>query len=323
VQRRGLLKSAASFAVGAAARPLLQALDTSTPVIDAHIHLYDPTRPGGIPWPEENEVALYHPSLPSRYAQLARPHSVVGAIAVECSPWLVDNFWLQDVVEQNPLMIGFIGNLLPENPDFATTLDRLHRSPLFLGIRYGNLWNRDLGVAIQKPQFVSGLKLLAQAGLVLETANQDSALISATLNVADRVPDLRIVIDHLPHADLPADALARTKYYFNLRELSTRPNIFVKASEILRRTNGRVNLDAEFYKAQLDQLWDLFGDNHIIFGSDWPNSDSLASFQETFGVAQQYIERKNASAQEKFFWKNSVAAYNWRPRTANQAQLRS
>ncbi len=321
MQRRDLLKSAISLAAGSATARLLQARDTPMPVIDAHIHLFDPTRPGGIPWPEKTDTVLYHPALPARYLPLARPHGVVGAIAVECSPWLVDNFWLLDVVERNSIMLGFIGDLAPERPDFAATLDRLHRSPFFLGIRYGNLWNRDLGAAVQKQEFRSGLKLLADAGLVLETANPDPALIAAVARVSDHIPDLRIVIDHLPHADAPTDARAQDAYEANLRQLAQRQNIYVKGSEIVRSVAGRVSLDAGFYKAALDRLWDLFGEDRIFFGSDWPNSDSLATFDETFGVAQSYISTKNLAAQQKYFWKNSIAVYHWSPRTPSQAQL--
>jgi len=318
MQRRDLLKSAAMLAAGSAAAPLLQALPKPMPVVDAHIHLFDPTRPGGVPWPEKSDTVLYHPALPGRYAALAQPHGIVGAIAVECSSWLVDNFWLQDVVERNPIMLGFIGDLLPEAPDFAATLDRLHRSPLFLGIRYGNLWNRDLGAAMEKPEFRLGLKLLADAGLVLETANPNPALIAAVVKVSDRIPDLRVVLDHLPHAEIPADAAAKAGYDANLRELAHRPNIYVKGSEIVQSVAGRVSLDAGFYKASLDRLWETFGEDRIFFGSDWPNSDSVAAYGDTFSVAERYIATRSLAAQQKYFWKNSIAFYKWRPRTPEQ-----
>ncbi|MGB6191170.1 MAG: amidohydrolase family protein [Terracidiphilus sp.] len=301
--------------------PKLSAATPAMPVIDAHIHLFDPTRPGGVPWPTSADTALYKPALPVRYEQLARPHHVVGAIAVECSPWMVDNFWLLDVVQQSPIMLGFIGDLEPASPPFAAALAQLHRSPLFLGIRYGNLWNRDLGVSVDKPEVVAGLKLLAQAGLTLETANPDAALIAAVVKVSDRVPELRIVLDHLPNAKLPSDAAARKAYDANLLELAHRPTVFVKGSEIVRRVDGRVSLDEEVYKAALDQMWDLFGEDRIFFGSDWPNSDSLAGYDETFGVAQRYIATRSRVAQEKYFWRNSIRAYNWRARTAGQAAL--
>lgn len=321
MHRRTFLQTGAAVAISTAAQPMLRSLDSPTPVIDCHIHLFDPTRPGGVPWPEKTDATLYHPALPARYARLAEPHHVVGAIAVECSSWLVDNFWLLDIVEHNSIMLGLIGDLLPESPDFAATLDRLHRSPLFLGIRYGNLWSRDLGAAAQKPEFISSLKLLAEAGLVLETANPDAALIAAVVQVSDRVPNLRIVLDHLPNAKVPIDAGARSAYDANLHELSKRPTIFVKGSEIVKRIENRVSFDIAIYKDALDQLWDLFTEDRIIFGSDWPNSDSLATYDKIFGVAQSYIATRSAAAQQKYFWKNSISVYKWRARTPAQHAL--
>ena len=316
------MKSAAAAALVADTDSAIGAGSPAMPVIDSHIHLFDPTRPGGVPWPDKSNAVLYQPSLPARYAKLAEPHGVVGAIAVECSPWMVDNFWLLDIVEKSPLMLGFIGDLEPETPDFAATLDRLHLSPRFLGIRYGNLWGRDPHEAAHTWEFISGLKLLAQARLVLETANPDADLIAAVVEISDRVPELRIVLDHLPHAEVPSESTARKIYDDNLRELSRRPNIFVKGSEIVRRIEGKVSLDISTYKESLDRLWDLFGEDRIFFGSDWPNSDALASYDDTFGVAQRYIATRSETAQQKYFWKNSIAVYKWQPRTAAQGKLR-
>ena len=322
MDRRKLMKSAAAVALATAVEPIMSA-PLALPVIDSHIHLFDPRRPGSVPWPEKSDPVLYRPALPDRYAHLAQPHGVVGAIAIECSPWMIDNFWLQDVVEKSDLMLGFIGDLVPESPDFAATLDYLHRGPRFLGIRYGNLWGRDPGAAAHNPAFVSGLKLLAQAGLVLETANPDAPLIAAVVEISDRVPDLRIVLDHLPHASPTGDATARAKYEADLRTLSQRPNLFVKGSEIVRHIDSKVSLDLQSYKADLDRLWDLFGEDRIFFGSDWPNSDSLATYDQTFEVAQRYITTRSSDAQQKYFWKNSISVYNWRPRTPAQTQLKA
>jgi predicted TIM-barrel fold metal-dependent hydrolase len=293
------------------------------PVIDAHIHLFDPTRAGGVPWPTPKDTALYKPALPNRYAHLAEPHGVVGAIAIEASPWLIDNFWLNDLCTKNSILLGFIGDLLPESPDFAATLDHLHRSPFFLGIRCGNLWNRDLLVASSNPAFTNGLKLLAQSGLVLETANPDANLIAAVVRISDQVPNLRIVLDHLPNASIPTDAAKRADYDANLRELAHRPQIFVKGSEIVRRIGTRVPLDLAAYKDSLDQLWDLFGEDRIFFGSDWPNSDSVATYDQVFHVAKSYIATRSLKAQQKYLWKNSIAVYHWKARTPAQQQLQS
>ncbi|KAA6455731.1 amidohydrolase [Acidobacteria bacterium AB60] len=321
MHRRALLKATAA-AMAASAIGASGTSAAAVPVIDAHIHLFDPTRPGGVPWPPASDSVLSRPALPPRYEALSRPHGVVGAIAVECSPWVADNFWLQDVVQRNPGIVGFIGDLAPEAPEFGAALDLLRRGELFLGIRYGNLWNRDLAAAAHNPRFLAGLKLVAQAGLIFETANPDPQLIAAVVAISDAVPDLRIVLDHLPHAERPKNAAARDGFDRNLRELASRPQVFAKGSEILKQSEGRVAVDVKLYRDGLDRLWDLFGEDRMLFGSDWPNSDSLANYDETFGVAQRYISGRGGKAQEKYFWRNSVSAYRWKPRTQEQGQLR-
>lgn len=290
--------------------------------IDSHIHLFDPRRIQGVPWPDKTDAILYRPALPERFEKMARPLAVAGAIAVECSPWPQDNDWLNEIVKGSPSIVGFIGNLSPESTEFAAELDRLDRSPLFLGIRYGNLWGRDLNAAADRAPFVEGLRVLASHGLILETANQDAALIAAAIKVSDRVPDLRIVLDHLPNASFPTDQAARAGVEAEIRELSQRPHVFVKFSEILHRVGESVPTDLNAYRETLDRIWDLFGEDRIIFGSDWPNSDTVASYQRVLAIARQYLRGRSKTAQQKFFRANSRRVYRWVPRTPEQAESR-
>jgi predicted TIM-barrel fold metal-dependent hydrolase len=132
--------------------------------LDTHVHLYDPTRPQGIPWPPKTNELIYKKTLPDRLREVTQGLGVVGAIKVEASPWLEDNQWVLEVIEQDPLMVGTIGNLEAETPEFAAQLDRFGANPLFLGIRYGYLWDRSLREALTKPVFVESMKLLAVDG---------------------------------------------------------------------------------------------------------------------------------------------------------------
>lgn len=338
MRRRDLLKLAACGAVApalqrlapAAAQPRLgsesepgsvpAAVPEAVPgsVIDAHIHLFDPLRPGGVPWPDKTDTALYKPALPDRYTAEAARFGSVGAVAIECSPLKSDNQWLLNVAADHPVIVGVVGDLVPNAPDYLDDLDRLHQNPLFLGIRYGNLWNRDLAADLDKPGFLDGLKALAAAGLVFESANPDPRLIGAIRGISEQIPDLRIVIDHLPHAAVPAEQAARDACWADLRMLAQNPRVFVKLSEIPVRVNGRLETDPHFYRAPLDAICDLFGEDHIVFGSDWPNSDHVASYAQTFAIVRGYMARKTPAAQEKYFWKNSIAAYRWKQRRTDQ-----
>jgi L-fuconolactonase len=292
----------------------------TVPIIDTHIHLFDPRRPQGVPWPEKSNTVLYQPALPDRYRKIAAPLGIVGAIEVEASPWLEDNQWVLDVAAKDTIIVGTVGDLEPGKPEFRRQLERFHRNPLFLGIRYGNLWNRNLSAELSKPKFVEDLKALAEAGLELDTANQDTTLIRAAVRLTDLVPNLRVVIDHLPQFDPPSEAAARHAYEANLRELGKRKQVYLKVSEVLRRVDGRVPDDVNFYRARLDELWEIFGEDRLLYGSDWPNSDLWAPYPQVLKIVREYVSGKGPAAAEKIFWKNSAAAYRWVKREAAQPQ---
>ena len=325
-RRRAFLRAGSCFAILQGARCFGAAFAPGPPVpglpvIDTHIHLFDPRRPAGVPWPDQSDTVLYRPALPPRYKSLAVPFGVVGAIAVECSPWPKDNDWLLQVAAKNPIMVGVIGDLDPATRDFPRELERLRGNPLFRGIRYGNLWGRSLGAQLSNAGFIANLKRLSASGRLLESANPNPVLIAEILKLTDLVPDLRIVIDHLPQAVPPAEPAASKAYEKDLRALGQRTNIFVKGSEVLRQTDGKVPTDLEFYKSWLDVIWGIFGEDRLLFGSDWPNSDHVAPYATTFQIIRRYVEGKGPQALEKFFWRNSLHVYQWRPRNGAQSRL--
>lgn len=240
---------------------------------------------------------------------------------MECSPWIEDNDWLLRVAATDTIIVGVIGNLDPAASAFPRQLEPLAANPPFRGIRYGNLWGRDLGAQLSNPEFIANLKRLSAAGLLLESANPNSVLVAEILKLTDRVPELRIVIDHLPQALPPAEPAARKAYERDLQALGQRSNVFVKGSEVPRQINGKVPFDLAVYKPWLDEIWETFGEDRLLYGSDWPNSDHLASYADTFEMIRQYVAGKGRGAQEKFFWKNSIAVYRWRQRVATQPQL--
>lgn len=303
-----------------AATGIANAAPPAIPIVDTHIHLFDPARPQGVPWPPKDDKVLYRPALPERYREITRTLGIAGAIEVECSPWLEDNQWVLDVAAKDPIIVGTVGDLEPGKPDFQKELERFHRNPLFLGIRCGNLWDRDFSANVSNPEFISGAKSLSRANLVMDIANPTPGLIADIVRLTDKAPDLRVVIDHLPGMEPVAGPEARRAHEANMRELGKRPRVYVKVSEVLRRVNGKVPLDLNFYRARLDALWDVFGGDRLLYGSDWPNSDLWGTYPQVLGVVREYFTGKGRAAAEKYFWKNSVPAYRWVRRVANQPE---
>jgi predicted TIM-barrel fold metal-dependent hydrolase len=257
-------------------------------------------------------------ALPNRYEAITAPFGVVGAIVVEASPRLDDNQWILDVAADEPVIVGLVGRLDPADQAFGTHLDRLHQNPLFLGIRQGRL---HLG--LDNPDYIANLKLLADAdcSLDVDTPRQGMTATEVLVNVLDKVPSLRLVMDHLPDVRFP-DRAAKDTYMTHLRELGSRPQVYIKLSEVVHRFDGSVSADVNAYRGWLDELWSIFGEDRVMFGSDWPQSESLEfnSYPNVFGVAREYVSGKGPAAMEKVFWKNSLKPYRWVQRLPSQRQ---
>ena len=314
MERREFLAGAAAATVAANAAEAASLNDI--PIVDTHVHLFDSRRPQGVPYAgspewakEKNGVAL-----PSTYRPYAEPLNIVAAIELEASPWVEDNLWVLEQMETDTMFVGTVGDLEPEKPDFAELFDRFRKNPMFLGIRCGNIWGRDVSKQVPDPRFIEGLKRVADAGLVMDTANPTVELMEAMLKISDKVPNLRIVLDHLPSFD-PSPAQQKA-YEAVLKEIHGRPLINAKLSEIDHKGNPGRGLAA--HKDRLDMLMEIFGEDRVVFGTDWPNSWGTATPAEIVAIARAYFATRTRAAAEKYFWKNSLAIYKWKKRAANQ-----
>ena len=297
VNRRAFLAGLAASALPAAPVP--------SQISDTHTHFYDPARPGGVPWPPKEEPLLYRTVLPAEYRRMAAPLGITGTIEVEASPLLEDNQWVLDLAAKDKFLVGTVGDLEPGHKDFARQLERFHKNPLFLGIRVGLLWGRNIARDVQRPGYLDDLKLLADAGLEIDVVGDgDLSILAPILRITDRIPHLRVVIDHLPF----------DRYIPEMREIGRRPQIYAKISNVPRRVNGQVPTSLAHYRPSLDYLWDLFGEDRVLYGSNWPVSDRIAPFALALRLVRQYFAEKGDAATQKYFWKNSRAAYRWAPR---------
>jgi predicted TIM-barrel fold metal-dependent hydrolase len=287
----------------------LTAAKTPLKAIDTHTHFYDPTRPQGVPWPPPPETLLYKPYYPKDFVALTEPLGVVGTVVVEASPWLEDNQWILDLAADNPSIVGFIGNLKLGDAAFAANLQRFTRNPLFRGLRIGE---RAIAEGLGQRAFESDLQRMGEQRLTIDVIG-GAALLPNVVRVAKLAPKLKIVIDHLPFGAWDNDVAAMRAA---LTAVVVLPNVFAKVSNVVRRVEGRVVDDVAFYRPHLDCLWELFGANRLVFGSNWPVSERVAPYATVHRIVAEYFNAKGKAAAEKYFWQNALQAYGWQRRGA-------
>jgi len=305
MKRRHFLQSVAAASFPA----LAAAVDTevATRVVDTHTHFYDPTRPQGVPWPTQG-TRLYRPVLPADWLAQAEPHGIRQTVVVEASKWVEDNQWILDLAAQEKSIVGFVGHLDPADTAFDAYLRRFAANPLFRGVRWS-------GAALMKPELQSmvlvGAKSLADHGLELDVNGPPEALL-AVADLALAVPDLRLVINHLGSSGDPQSL--KPAWREGIRVVTKCPNVWMKVSALVEQVKGAEGAaptDVSYYLPILDYLWQNFGSDRLIYGSNWPVSDRGATYNTVFGLVRDYFSGKGKEACEKYFWQNSRDAYRW------------
>jgi predicted TIM-barrel fold metal-dependent hydrolase len=105
--------------------------------------------------------------------------------------------------------------------------------------------------------------------------------------------------------------------------MADHPNIFVKLTEVYhpRLSDNVIVKDYEPLRARLEYLFGLFGEDRVIFGTDYPNSYGVATIPEEVELVKRFFSTKPREVQEKYFWKNSAKVYKWKKRTPDQPSL--
>lgn len=258
-------------------------------IVDSHVHFYDPTRTGGTRWPPRDNAALYSPHLPAQYRMATQGLDISGVVVIEAEAEARDNQWVLNLAESEPLILAYIARL----GDKQSVSDYLP-NPIFRGARIH-------GEALASAQ--RHLRELEERRLTLDVVG-DAGMLRETRKVAEQFPALRIVIDHLPFDDLSS-----------ITSFAGLPSVFAKVSYVLRRKGGKLIVDPGHYRARLDELWKVFGSDRVIYGSNWPVSDLTASYADVYRVVADYVNKYDPNGADKFFWKNSQAAYGWKFRS--------
>ena len=276
-------------------------------VIDCHTHFYDPSRPEGVPWPPKGSP-LHRTVLPADLRDLVQYRKVTGTVIVEASNRVEDNAWLLELAKEDPFIVGIVGNLTPGMPEFAGHVKRFAANPLFRGIRIQVQLVKEL---LQQNK-LDDLKSLADHDLELDV-NGGPDTPETIARLAPLLPSLRIVLNHIGNVRVTADA-PPVEWKTGIQTAAKHQNIYCKISALVEgaaRDGQEAPDDLAFYKPYIDVVWNAFGDDRVIYGSNWPVSDMAASYETLQRIVMEYAAEKGVDATRKFCSLNAKQAYKW------------
>lgn len=318
MRRRTFLATAVTGLAGMSVSHLIGAESegpANLDIIDCHTHFYDPTRSQGVPWPPR-QSPLYRTVLPRHLREQKQFRPVTGTVVVEASEWVEDNAWLLDLARNDPFIVGIVGRLHPGEPEFAQHLERFSANPLFRGIRI----SVQLLKSLLSSNELTDLKRLADHDLSLDV-NGGPETPGVIAQLAPQIPSLRIVLNHVGNVRITADAPPED-WRNGIQAAAGHPNVYCKVSALVEgaaRDGQTAPRDLDFYRPYVDVVWNAFGDQRVIYGSNWPVSDRAADYFTVQRIALEYAFEKGDEVTRNFCSGNARRAYKWVDRPGRRA----
>ncbi|HVR60278.1 MAG TPA: amidohydrolase family protein [Polyangia bacterium] len=263
-------------------------------IIDAHAHF----------WNRGGDV-----KLPPDLERVAKPLGVTGVVAIEASADLTQNDFVLGLAANDTFLVGYSGRGSIGTPGFATLIRKYAADQFFRGVRIGDA---PFMQAANSDAVFSDMKLLADMDLHVEGLIQPGTLPAITA-LAPRLPTLRIIVDHVAGMTYNGGAVPPA-FIANMTAAGAHPNVYCKVSALAEGTGNKTGTapkDPGFYAPLLDEVWKAFGDDHLLYASNWPVCLRAATYDTVFGIAKGYVSTKSQEAAEKFFARNALAAYKW------------
>ncbi len=264
-------------------------------IFDTHIHLWDLDR-----MPSFSDMKT---RLPAEYKKKADEAGITGAVVVE-SVWnkLEENLWGNKLAEDNNVLVAIIGNV-PNNAMFKDNLDMVTKSKYFRGIR------TSMSTLMSAP----AVKALSDKGLVVDLNVSGASSLGMLAMVAGTVPDLKIVVDHVAGGDFSKGfSMMET---MALAAVAKNPNVYCKISRFHEQAGVKpAPTDPQHYKKMLDIMWETFGPDRLMFGTNWPLSEAAGTLTEAVTIMKGYAAGLKPDDAAKFFAGNARKFFGFDPR---------
>ncbi|MBE1497739.1 L-fuconolactonase [Amycolatopsis lexingtonensis] len=241
-------------------------------MIDAHHHLWDPSR-RDYPWMAGEALdPIRRPYTVDDLHAVTKAAGVHATILVQTTSSAEETAEFLETAAAEPLIAGVVGWTDLAAPDVAERLAALD-GPL-VGIRHQVETEPD-DEWLLRPAVLAGLGAVAAAGLTYDLLVRVDQLPAATA-LAGRLPELRLVLDH---AAKPAIAAGEWEPWASgVTALAAHENVVCKLSGLVTEADW-TGWEAGHLRRYVDHVLDVFGPSRVVFGSDWPVCELAASYE--------------------------------------------
>ncbi|NJY63546.1 amidohydrolase family protein [Salinimicrobium sp. CDJ15-81-2] len=271
--------------------------------IDSHQHFwkYDPQR---YSWITDEMAEIRKDFTPEDLRPILKENGFSGCIAVQADQSEAETEKLLKLAEQHSFIKGVVGWVDLTAPDVEERLKNFSDHPFFRGIRH-TVWD-EKGEFMTTPEFQRGIGLLTNLGLSYDILAFDYQLGSA-VELVQAFPRQKFVLDHMGKPNISGKP--DKEWVNNMHQLGEFGNVWCKISGLVTETKDFSWKKTDFYPF-LEVVYEAFGTDRLMFGSDWPVCLSAANYKEVVGVVEEFFSSASKEDKEKIFGTNASEFYN-------------
>ena len=278
--------------------------DRDLPIIDAHLHFWDPVA-NYHPWLCDEPMiafrygdysAIRRPFLPEEYRQLCGEHRVMGCVYMEAE-WqtgeaIAEARWIHELHQRDGWPNAMVAQAWLDRQDVEAQLARLSMWPMVKGVRHKpaslprSEYRPDRAEALPGslgcPNYQRGYAALARHGLIFELQVPWWHL-HELVPLLERHPEVPVVINH---AGVPGDRDPETLrgWEAQLRRVAAFPQLMLKLSGIgMAGESWRI----EDNRALIHTAFEVMGTERCMFASNFPVDSLVTDLDALFSAFKE------------------------------------
>jgi L-fuconolactonase len=271
--------------------------------IDSHQHFwrYDPARDA---WITDAMSLLKRDFLPSEFLAELDANGIDGSIVVQVDQSEEETLFLLDLAKQNERVAGVVGWVDLRAPSIEERLRFFSQYDKLRGFRHIAQGEPDDQFLVGR-DFTRGISLLREFGFVYEILIYPKQL-PAAIELVARFPEQQFVVNHLAKP-LIKDGV-REPWTSYMRTIAQNTNVFCKLSGLVTEADW-LHWKPEDIRPYLDVVFEAFGPERLMFGSDWPVCLLAASYRRVKDLIETYVVAHAPQSKKDIFGGNAIRFY--------------
>ena len=208
-----------------------------------------------------------------------------GTVAVQARSTWEETRWLLALADAHPWIVGVVGWADLCVADLTEQLAYFDAHPAFCGVRCA-IEVDPSAPELPRGDFLEGIAALTAADLTFDLLIRPSELPLAC-RLAESAPDQRFILDHIAKPLIKDRVLM--PWAADIRALAAHPNVACKISGMVTEADPDRWQVADF-APYLEIVFEAFGPERVMIGSDWPVSLQAAPYGATMRIVRDYIE---------------------------------